>query len=385
MVLVVCMLVTLLPAPLSVDAQSAVNPKPESYAGEALCLPGVYLQATDDCLPLGPSTFLTEMARKGMRFPQRPLPAYHPGPELDKVDVRYARISLPNEEQAPVYGSLDAAVTGESPSRFMSPGLLRYVSFTQQQDVNDGHYVLLKSGEWMRASPAALGSDFQGLVFKENPRTAFGWIVEKAEVRSAPGYDAPVLNVTYPREAVIQIYDTVHAGNTDWYMIGMNQWVEHRYARKMDVSYSPPEGVTGDRWIDVNLYQQTLAVYEKGRLVFATLIASGVDPFWTRPGTFKIYQKKPLETMSGAFEADKSDYYYLEDVPWTMYFDEARALHGAYWRAMFGYPQSHGCINLSVGDSRWLFDWAREGDWVHVWDPSGQTPTDPKYYGKGGA
>ncbi len=89
--------------------------------------------------------------------------------------------------------------------------------------------------------------------------------------------------------------------------------------------------------------------------------------------------------MRGAFEADRSDFYYLESVPWTMYYDQARALHGAYWRTRYGFPQSHGCVNLSPGDAHWLFNWAKEGDWVHVWDPSGKTPTDPKYYSDGGA
>ena len=89
--------------------------------------------------------------------------------------------------------------------------------------------------------------------------------------------------------------------------------------------------------------------------------------------------------MRGAFEADRSDAYYLEDVPWTMYYDKARALHGAYWHNGFGTPRSHGCVNMSVGDARWLYDWASEGDWVYVWDPSGETPTDPELFGDGGA
>jgi lipoprotein-anchoring transpeptidase ErfK/SrfK len=67
-----------------------------------------------------------------------------------------------------------------------------------------------------------------------------------------------------------------------------------------------------------------------------------------------------------------------------MYFDGARALHAAYWRTRFGYPQSHGCVNLSMGDAHWLFLWAHEGDWVYVHDPSGKTPTDPALY-TGGA
>jgi len=108
-----------------------------------------------------------------------------------------------------------------------------------------------------------------------------------------------------------------------------------------------------------------------------------LDPFYTQPGVFQIYQKLDLETMQGAFEADRSDYYYLQDVPWTMYFDQARALHAAYWRTYFGYPQSHGCVNLSPGDANWLYQWAQEGDTVWVHDPSGRTPTDEDYYGPG--
>jgi lipoprotein-anchoring transpeptidase ErfK/SrfK len=120
-------------------------------------------------------------------------------------------------------------------------------------------------------------------------------------------------------------------------------------------------------------------------MVYATLTSTGVPGFWTRPGLFQIFEKTETTPMSGAFEADASDYYYLEDVPWTMYFDEARALHGAYWHTKFGYEQSHGCVNLSAGDSRWLFDWAQMGDWVYVWDASGETPEDPSLYGSGGA
>jgi lipoprotein-anchoring transpeptidase ErfK/SrfK len=119
--------------------------------------------------------------------------------------------------------------------------------------------------------------------------------------------------------------------------------------------------------------------------VFATLIASGLEPFWTRPGLFQIYEKLDTTPMRGAFEADGSDAYYLEDVPWTMYFDQRRALHGAYWRANLGFPQSHGCVNLSIGDAQWIYDWAELGDWVYVWDPSGNTPVDPDNYTAGGA
>ena len=70
--------------------------------------------------------------------------------------------------------------------------------------------------------------------------------------------------------------------------------------------------------------------------------------------------------MSGAYRPDRSDYYYLEDVPWILYYDGARALHGAYWHDHFGLRSSHGCVNLSPRDARWLYSYAGVGSTVVV-------------------
>jgi hypothetical protein len=236
----------------------------------------------------------------------------------------------------------------------------------------------------VRASPTKF-SNFQGLTFSKQPLNNFGWIIEPYNPRREPDHQAETIKETLERETVVQVYDKVETNNTTWYMIGLGKWVEQRYIRVVEVRSEAPEGVDNNRWIQVDLFQQTICVYDQGQLVFATLGATGVEPYYTQPGLFQIYEKLELETMTGSFEVGKVDYYFLENVPWTMYFDHSRALHGAYWRALFGYPQSHGCVNLSVGDSRWLFDWANVGDWVYVWDPSGRTPTDSAFYGTGGA
>ena len=356
----------------------------QPYQAAPLCLPEAYLVEPVDCLPLGPASKLTEMARLGLTVPQRPLPAVKPDPSLTISPVFIARIYLDQTEKAPIYSTFEDATGGNNPVRFIDPGELRYVSYINVAYYNDNPYVQLRSGEWMRASPVAT-SDFQGLLFTRTPRNSFGWITDTAEVRSAPGYAAPLVDKTLYREDVVQIYDVQPADKTDWYMIGPGEWVERRYIRQVRINTTPPEGVTNGRWIEVNLYDQTVSVYENHQLIFATMAATGVQPFYTQPGLFQIYSKRPTDTMSGAFEADRSDYYYLQDVPWTMYYDQARALHGAYWRAWFGYEGTHGCVNLSLGDSNWLYNWANEGDWVYVWDPSGETPTDPNYYGQGGA
>lgn len=370
--------------PASTALANQTGSSSEPFTGEPLCLPGAYTFETQDCLPYGPSEYITELSRKGIVYPLLPLNASKPDSSLGLLDYEIAKVNVFPPEKAPVFATLDAASGGGDPVSYLQAGELLYVSYSDRADINGNAYVLTAKGGWMRASPASYIS-FQGLRFSEPPNTSFGWIVESTRPLTAPSYNAPEVDMTVARETAVQIYDIVQADGTEYYMIGINRWVARRFIRELVVNTTPPEGVDNGRWIEINLYQQTMSVYEDYRLVFATLIASGVDPYFTRPGLFQVYEKKPAETMSGAFAADLSDYYYLEAVPWTMYFDEARAIHGAYWRAWLGYPQSHGCVNMSVADSRWVYDWAKEGDWVYVWDPSGETPTDPDLYTQGGA
>jgi hypothetical protein len=126
-----------------------------------------------------------------------------------------------------------------------------------------------------------------------------------------------------------------------------------------------PDGVQeGERWIDVNLAQQTLVAYEDLTPVFATLISSGrvrdpEDPlatFATPTGLFRITSKHVTHTMDGDHAVDGP--YSIEDVPYVMYFQLAYALHSAFWHNGFGHPRSHGCVNLAPLDARWLFGWA---------------------------
>jgi hypothetical protein len=356
--------------PVEVTAQAA-GPEEEPPSGAVVCVPDVYMLPPDECLPLGPSTYLTEMAKLGLTFPARSLPAYKPDPTLTQLPYFYFKL---DEEIVPV---LSAPAGGETGQAFQ-PGFV-YVSYIDRVESN-GVYYLLQNGGWIPGKGSRIGeySGFQGLQFKSTPRTAFAWPFEYIPIKRAPGYNAPETGrYLNPLMDLVQIYATQNVEGADWNMIGPDEWVEARKVATVTPNPNPPEGVTTGRWIDVDLAEQTLAVYDNYHLVFATVIATGLEPFWTRPGLFQIYLKKETETMRNN---DPTDYYYLDNVPWTMYFDKARALHGAYWRTRFGYPQSHGCVNLSVGDSHWLFNWAHEGDYVFVHDPSGLTPTDPALY-----
>jgi len=369
--------------PSQVQAQNETT-APDVFSAPALCVPGVY-SGDQDCLALGASETLNTLADGGISYPLKGLPAYALDETAAKMPYRYAKLNVDPTKQVNTFPSLDAAVANQGPSGYIPAGATRYIAYNGTVDVNGGHYVeLAESGEWVRASPADY-SRFRGLVFWRTPDNDFGWLVDVGRSHTGPGLDYPETGLSYPRDTIVQVYETAEANQTVWYRIGLNEWLERRVVRIVQINTTAPEGVTGNRWIEVNLYEQTMAVYENGQLAYAALVATGMDPFFTRPGLFQIREKKETETMTGSFTADKSDYYYFEEVPWTMYFDGSRALHAAYWRTLFGYEASHGCVNLAPADAHWLFDWASVGDWVYVWDPSGQTPTDPALYTQGGA
>lgn len=114
-----------------------------------------------------------------------------------------------------------------------------------------------------------------------------------------------------------------------------------------------------ERWIDVDLSEQRVYAYEGDQLVNSFVVSTGT---WRTPtvlGQYRIYVKYRYADMSGPG-------YYLPDVPNVMYFYKGYGLHGTYWHNNFGTPMSHGCVNLTVDESAWLFNWASVGTWVNV-------------------
>ena len=363
-----------------VERVSASNGTDTPYYNLPLCLPGFYAHTPTNCLPLGASESVSQIRAMGIPYPQKELPAASPNIELTALPVRVARVELNSAEPLPVYASLDDARAEGTPSRTIPAGESRYVAIIDQVEVDGKSFVRLESGGWVQAKPIYTWIRFQGLVFSHTPENDFGWAVDEAEIYAAPGYNSPKTGKYVPKYELIQIYQVAQADGYDWYLIGPNAWVSSHKTRRVIVDTTKPEGVTGDRWIKIDLANFTLSAYEDGELVFATLVSTGLPPMYTRPGLFQIYERYEASPMFGATRADRSDYYYLEAVPWTMYYDDTRAIHGVYWPIMLGYNQSHGCVNLAPGDANWLYAWAELGDWVYVVDPSGKTPTDPAYY-----
>jgi lipoprotein-anchoring transpeptidase ErfK/SrfK len=172
-------------------------------------------------------------------------------------------------------------------------------------------------------------------------------------------------------------YETVHwvMGPTTspedgrvWYHVLDDKWnviyyapAEHlRILSQAELAPLSPEVPEYDKRIEVRLGEQLLLAYEADRPVFVTRVSTGAmlrsGTYYTPRGLFTTYYKRPTRHMAaGDITASGFD---LPGVPWVMYItDGGISLHGTFWHNDFGRARSHGCINLTPADARWLYRW----------------------------
>jgi hypothetical protein len=136
-----------------------------------------------------------------------------------------------------------------------------------------------------------------------------------------------------------------------------------------DLGEGPGPQQGGYKEIVVSKSQASMWAYEDGQVVISSLVSIGVGnvPETVTPtGYFSILTKYDVQTMEGTIS---DQHYKVEDVPNVMYFDNhGNALHGTYWHNNFGYPMSHGCVNLPLDVAAWLYAWAPVGTPVTILD-----------------
>jgi len=193
--------------------------------------------------------------------------------------------------------------------------------------------------------------------------------VPYTDARQGPGESYRVVYRCY-FESVYWIsgVESDHLG-TAWFRIFDDKWLKYYYARAEHFHLLTPEDLNPvhtdippeAKRLEVHLRQQTVIAYEWDRPVFMTRVATGMKlrsgKYATPPGRFNINYKRPCRHMMAGDLA--SNGYDLPGVPWVSYFTKSGiAFHGTYWHNNFGYPQSHGCINLTPNDARRIYLWS---------------------------
>lgn len=196
------------------------------------------------------------------------------------------------------------------------------------------------------------GSRFQGVEIAEGAPLDLAWVL----ARSAPVLDAP--DGRRVRSAGRREVLHVAAVRGAWVELVGGGFVRRAQVRLARPSPPPPEVRRGAKWIDVDVDEQVLVAYEGSRPRFATLVSTGRPraEHATPKGTFRIWAKLAFSDMNNLEKADVTDSYSIESVPWVQYFEGSNGLHAAFWHDGFGRRRSHGCVNLSPSDARYLFD-----------------------------
>jgi hypothetical protein len=241
-----------------------------------------------------PAAAIHALAQMGMTFPPEPLALTTPPYDLFNIPFSYAKVS---NEAVPLYGSLEDAQNNVVKKQ-MAAGHIKYVSVSNKTTTDKGTYFQISTGDWINGDVISrVGVPyFQGYLIKQFPSASFGWVLQDAPVYRAPGYTSEQTGKVYHRLDMVMAYASQTVDNMEWVMVGQNEWIEHRFLARAINNPTPPEGVTNGRWIEVNLYEQVLTVYDQNKMVFATLIASGGKPFYTQPGRSRSIKRSSTST-----------------------------------------------------------------------------------------
>jgi len=128
-----------------------------------------------------------------------------------------------------------------------------------------------------------------------------------------------------------------------------------------------PMGYPEDqKHIVIDLSTQQLYAFESGIVANTFPISAAKWPWTTPVGQHEVLAKLPWVDYTWNYGVENPNNYSLGLVPWNLRIYPHIYIHYAYWHNNFGNPMSHGCINASLADMMWIYDWASVGTLVDV-------------------
>jgi len=255
-------------------------------------------------------------------------------------------------KDAPVYKTLDDAVAETNGE--MLPGIGGY-PYRGRKKRDGKRYVRISKG-WIPSTNAKLvrAPKFKGVVLTPADRNKrLGFI----RVSWASLYDrtGKKLKGTHLRRLhYVELLGPVTVRGRLLYPLKSKP--QHLLLAKhvglVDIQPKPAEVGDNERWIDINMAEQTLVAYQGKHPLLTTLVSTARTV--TPKGTFRIERKRAFARMKS-----KPHYTNHWDVhtPWVISIKGRIAMHGVYWHNEFGTARSHGCVNLSPIDAKWVWDW----------------------------
>jgi len=101
-------------------------------------------------------------------------------------------------------------------------------------------------------------------------------------------------------------------------------------------------------YVQKNPEPENVTVYRNGTPIYNTLANTGIADAPTADGTWPVYARYTVTTMSG--KNPNGTPYSDPGIPWVSYFNGGDALHG-FIRASYGFPQSLGCVEMPYSNA----------------------------------
>jgi len=126
-----------------------------------------------------------------------------------------------------------------------------------------------------------------------------------------------------------------------------------------------------EKGIRVDLGEQRLYAFERGRVAKAMPISSGLLIYPTPEMETTVKEKIPVKRYRWFYGPDNPNNYDVPNVKWNLNIFGPFYIHHAYWHNGFGRRRSHGCINVGK-EAEWLYNWADVGTAVSVMNGTSQ-------------
>jgi peptidoglycan hydrolase-like protein with peptidoglycan-binding domain len=167
----------------------------------------------------------------------------------------------------------------------------------------------------------------------------------------------PGTNNVITRGAVMN-FESQNGLKTDG-VVGPQVWTD----LLADVQSGKGDALSWDYVLVSQSLPESATVYKDGVAVYTTAVNTGVVGASTANGTWPVYARYTVTTMSGT-NPDGS-HYVDPGIQWVSYFNGGDALHG-FVRGRYGFPQSDGCVEMPVTNALTVFPLTPLGTLVTV-------------------
>ncbi len=166
--------------------------------------------------------------------------------------------------------------------------------------------------------------------------------------------------------------------NINALLTNLNDTTPHDQPHATDMQLMQAYGLTSGKVAVVSLTEQTLRLYDNGQFVRSMYVVTGQRAAQTPPGLWHIFFKGTNLTFRSSeppgsplwYPPTPINYgmeyhaggYYFHDATWRSYFGPGANLpHDDPTSGQYSNNGTHGCINMSLSNAAWLYNWIEVG------------------------